>query len=107
MRTVMNTKVYFDHLPATVTESELMEMFAAHGNVVNIHIVVDRASRDSGSHGFVTMITPEGARAAIQALGGRAFGMSTILLSEIAPVEEPALSESSRINPRRMMSRLF
>jgi RNA recognition motif-containing protein len=103
----MNTKIYFDHLPATVTESELMEMFSAHGNVVNVHIVVDGSSPDSGSHGFVTMITPEGARAAIQSLGGITCGTGTLVLSETSPGEEGVGSKNDRMTPRRMMSRLY
>jgi RNA recognition motif-containing protein len=103
----VNTKVYFDNLPATVTENELMELFAAHGNVVDIHIFADHAGAESRSYGFVTMITPEGAREAIKSISGKAFGIRTIVLSEVAPIRKAAASESSRKNPRRMMSRLF
>ena len=103
----MNTKVYFDNLPATVTEKDLLELFSAHGNVVDIHIFVERAGAESRSYGFVTMITPEGAREAIKSINGRAFGTRTVVLSEAAPIQEAAGSESSRTNPRRMMSRLF
>ncbi len=57
----MNTRIYFENLPKTVTETELTDLFSAHGNIVNVHIATDRT-------GFVTMITPEGARSAIQSL---------------------------------------
>jgi len=103
----MNTKVYFDNLPATVTEKELMELFSAHGNVVDIHIFVDHAGAESRSYGSVTMITPEGAREAIKSINGRAFGTRTVVLSEVSPIQEAPGSEGFRTNPRRMMSRLF
>jgi RNA recognition motif-containing protein len=103
----MNTKIYFQNLPATVTEQELMELFSAHGNVVDIHIVTDRTSNESRRCGFVTMITPEGARAAIQSIGGRAFGAETLVLSEASPMEETVGLKNSRMNPRRMMSHLY
>src|SRR5690348_12978649 len=103
----MNTKVYFDNLPATVTEKELMELFSAHGNVVDIHIFVDPVGAESRSYGFVTMITSEGARKAIKSISGKAFGTGTVVLSEVPPTREVDGSESSRMNPRRMMSRLF
>jgi RNA recognition motif-containing protein len=103
----MNTKVCFDNLPATVTEKELRELFSAHGKVVDIHIVVNRASEESRSCGFVTMITPEGARAAIQSIGGKAFRTGTLVLSETSPGEDGAGSKKDRMIPRRMMSRLF
>lgn len=103
----MNTKVYFDNLPATVTEKELMELFSVHGNVVDVHIVVSRTGLEARSYGFVTMITPEGARAAIQSISGRAFGTGTAILSEAGPIEEVVDSKNGRMNPQRMMSRLF
>ena len=101
----MNTKIYFDNLPATVTEKELRELFSAHGNVVDIHIVVDRTSRESRSYGFVTMITPEGARAAIQSISGRVFGTGTLVLSEALP--GAIGSENGRPVPRRLMRHLY
>ena len=103
----MNTKVYFDNLPTTVTEQELMELFSLHGNVVDVHIVADRTSLEARSYGFVTMITPEGARAAIQSISGRAFGAETVVLSEAAPIKEVLDSKNGRMHPRRMMSRLY
>lgn len=99
----MNTKIYFDNLPAAVTEKELMELFSVHGNVANIQIVVDRMSREPRSHGFVTMITPEGARAALQSINGRTFGTATLVLSEMAPAVD---LKKAQIIPLRMMSRL-
>lgn len=103
----MNTKVYFDNLPATVTEQELMELFSLHGNVVNVHIVVDRAGHEARSYGFVTMITPEGARAAIQSISGKALGTETVVLSEASPTAETVGLKNTRLSPRRMMSRLY
>ena len=84
-----------------------MELFSVHGNVVNVHIVVDGAGHEGRSYGFVTMITPEGARAAIQSIGGRAFGAETVVLSEASPTEEAAGLKNGRKSPRRMMSRLY
>ena len=67
----MNIKIYVDNLAAATTESELINLFSAYGNVVNVHIAVDRVDRKPRGFGFVTMVTPEGARAAIQALNGK------------------------------------
>jgi RNA recognition motif-containing protein len=103
----MNTKVYFDNLPATVTEKELMELFSVHGNVVDIHIFIDHARAEARNYGFVTMITSEGAREAIKSINGRAFGSRNVVLSEAAPIQEAAGFAGFRTNPRRMMSRLF
>jgi len=96
----MYTRIYFDNLPRTVTETELMDLFSAHGNVVNVHIATDRA-------GFVTMITPEGAQAALQSLNGKALGSGTLTLSEASPNQEPVRSANRRTLPLRTVSHLY
>jgi len=103
----MNTRIYFDNLPTTIKEKELMELFSAHGNVVDIHIHVDRTSREPRSYGSVTMITPEAARAAIQSISGRAFGAETLVLSEASPGEKAIGLENGRTVPRRSTSHLY
>ena len=103
----MNTRIYFHALPATVTEKELVELFSAHGNVVDIHIVVDRTGDQSFSHGFVTMIPPEGARAAIKSINGKSFGAGTLVLSETPASQAVLASKTARMLPRRMMSHLY
>ena len=92
----MNTKIYFDNVAATTTERELMDLFSTYGNVVDVHIVIDRAQPEPHGRGFVTMITTEGARAAVRALGGKAFGSGILTLSEAPPAGWP-----TRPSPRR------
>lgn len=84
----MNTKVYVDNLAAVTTERDLKELFSGYGNVVDVNIAVDRASHTPRGFGFVTMATPEGARAAIQSLAGKAVGTRTLTVSEAWPNEE-------------------
>jgi RNA recognition motif-containing protein len=91
----MNTKIYFDNVAATTTERELMDLFSIYGNVVDIHIVIDRTHQEPCGRGFVTMITPEGARAAVRALGGRVFGTGILTLSE-APLAGGPVRPSPR-----------
>lgn len=85
----MSIKIYFDKVAATTTERELINLFSTYGNVVDVHIDIDRAHPAPHSRGFVTMITTEGARAAVQALGGKAFGSGILTLSETPPVGWP------------------
>ena len=96
----MNTKIYFNNLPDSVTENELTDLFSAYGNIVNVHIATDRA-------GFVTMITPEGARTAIEALNGKALSSGILTLSEKWWKEESADSMTSPSGPRRRASLLY
>jgi RNA recognition motif-containing protein len=94
----MNTKIYFNNLPASVTENELTDLFSAYGNIVNVHIAADDRA------GFVTMITPEGARTAIEALNGKVLSSGILTLSEMWWKGE---SPSSQSGPRRRASQLY
>jgi RNA recognition motif-containing protein len=82
---IMSIKIYFDNVAATTTERELTDLFSTYGNVVDVHSVVDRAHPKPHGRGFVTMITTEVARATVQALDGKAFGLSTLTLSKALP----------------------
>jgi RNA recognition motif-containing protein len=96
----MNTKLYFDNLPSAVTEAELKDLFSASGNVVNVHIAMERA-------GFVTMITPEAARTAIESLNGKILTSGSLSLSEAPPNNELVSSTNGRTLPLRTASRLY
>jgi cold-inducible RNA-binding protein len=96
----MNNQVYVDNLAAVTTERELMDLFSAYGNVMDVNIAVDRASQKPRGFGFVTMATPEGARAAIQALNGKAIGTCTLTVSAAWPREARASSPNGRRSPR-------
>ena len=93
----MNTKVYVDNLAAATTENELKNLFSAHGNVVDVNIAVDRANHKPRGFGFVTMVTPEGARAAIRALHGKEMGTHNLIVSEAWLHEERASSGSGGV----------
>ena len=67
-----------------------MNLFSVYGNVADVNIAVDRANHKPRGFGFVTMVTPEGARAAIQALNGKAIGTGALIVSEALPNEERA-----------------
>jgi len=86
----MNTKVYVDNLAAITTERELKDLFTAYGNVMDVNIAVDHASHKPRGFGFVTMATPQDARAAILALNGKAIGTCTLTASEAWPHEARA-----------------
>ena len=97
----MSTRLFVDNLALATTESELVALFPDYGNVVDVNIAVDHTSHKPRGFGFVTMVTPEGARAAIQSLNGKARGPDTLTVSEASPREEIAKSSKSGRNPRR------
>jgi cold-inducible RNA-binding protein len=96
----MNTKVHVDNLAAITTERDLNGLFSAYGNVVDVNIAVDPASHKPRGFGFVTMATPEGARAAIQALNGQATGSCTLTVSEVSAREARARLPNGLGRPR-------
>jgi|WetSurMetagenome_2_1015567.scaffolds.fasta_scaffold696308_2 RNA recognition motif-containing protein len=84
----MNKKVYVDNLAEVTTESDLMKLFSPYGNVAEVNIPNARAHHRSRGFGFVTMVTARGARAAIQALNGKAISTCILTASEAWPHEE-------------------
>jgi len=92
----MSTEIYVDNLAITTTEHELVDLFSAYGNVVAVNIAADRTSPNPGCFGFVTMVTPEAARAAVRALNGTAVGAQTLTANEAWPNEERAVPRKKR-----------
>jgi len=86
----MHTKLYVDNLAAATTETDLRDLFAPHGNLMEVNVARDRTSGRSRGFAFVTMATLEGAQSAIQALNGKTLGSSTLTVSEAWPHEQRA-----------------
>ena len=63
-------KIYVGNLSYQVTEDQLREAFAAHGQVDSATIIKDKFSGQSKGFGFVEMTSKEEAEAAIAALNG-------------------------------------
>jgi cold-inducible RNA-binding protein len=76
----MNTRLHVGHLAATTTETELQALFSLYGNVVEVSLPSDRGQ--SRNFAIVKMATPQGARAAIQALNGKEVGDRTLTVTE-------------------------
>jgi cold-inducible RNA-binding protein len=97
--TVINTKIYVDNLATATTENDLKQLFSRYGNVTEVNIPRDRASRRPRGFGFITMATSEGARSAIQALNGKAIGTCTLTASKAWSHEERAAPPGSPETP--------
>ena len=57
----MSTKLYVGNLSYNVTENDLQDLFAKHGPVSEVNLMMDRLSGRPRGFAFVTMATPEGA----------------------------------------------
>jgi cold-inducible RNA-binding protein len=68
-----NQKLYVGNLNFDATEDQVRELFAAHGEVAEVKIIMDRFSGRSRGFAFVRMATSEGATKAKDALHGQPF----------------------------------
>ncbi|TMA82474.1 MAG: RNA-binding protein [Deltaproteobacteria bacterium] len=78
-------KLYVGNLSYNLTDAELRDAFAAHGEVTSAEIVKDRASGQSKGFGFIEMPSEDEAKAAIQALHGTALKGRTLNVNEARP----------------------
>lgn len=60
--------IYIGNLPYNISEDELRELFAAHGEVSSANIITDRESGRSKGFGFVEMPDKAQGETAINAL---------------------------------------
>lgn len=84
----MDAKMYVGNLSYDVTDTELRELFEAHGAVSDVFIVKDRESGRPRGFAFVTMETKEAMDAAIEALNGEEFMGRNLAINEARPREE-------------------
>jgi RNA recognition motif-containing protein len=67
----MGTRLYVGNLPFHATSDVLRTVFAAAGEVTDVHVMIDRETGRSRGFGFVTMGSPEEAQRAITQLNGQ------------------------------------
>jgi RNA recognition motif-containing protein len=84
----MNTKMYVGNLSYDATDSDIRELFEAHGTVSDVFIVKDRESGRPRGFAFVSMGTPEEMNAAIEAVNGEEFLGRALTINEARPREE-------------------
>ena len=84
----MNTKLFVGNLSFETTENDLQDMFAPHGTVIEVNLMMDRFSGRSRGFAFVTMESKEAADAATQALNGKNINGRALTVNEARPREE-------------------
>ncbi|MCU0291765.1 MAG: RNA-binding protein [Thermoanaerobaculaceae bacterium] len=80
-------KLYVGNLSYDCTETELRDLFAAHGEVTSVRILTDQVSGRSKGFGFVEM-PDEPARAAMAALNGAQVKSRAMVVNEARPRPE-------------------
>ena len=84
----MNTKLFVGNLSYKTTENQLQDLFAPHGNVIEVDMIMDKFSGRPRGFAFVTMETKEAAEAAVQALNGKNVEGRAMTVNEARPREE-------------------
>ena len=84
----MGKKLYVGNLTYGVTDSQLEQLFAAHGTVQSAQVIMDRDTGRSKGFGFVEMGSDQEAKAAIAALSGKEVDGRALTVNEAKPRED-------------------
>jgi len=82
------SKIYIGNMPFSVTDSQLNEMFAKHGNVNSVNIITDKISNRPRGFAFVEMETEEAAQKAIAELNGTQLEGRALVVNQAKPQTE-------------------
>lgn len=84
----MGTKLYVGNIPFKITEGDLQDLFAQHGSVAAVDLIMDKMTGRPRGFAFVTMATPEDATKAIEALHGKSYEGRELTVNEARPRED-------------------
>jgi RNA recognition motif-containing protein len=84
----MSTKLFVGNLSYNTTENQLQDLFAAHGAVTEVDLIMDKFSGRPRGFAFVTMESKEAAEAAIKALQGQEIDGRALTVNEARPRED-------------------
>lgn len=79
--------IYVGNLSYSMSEDELREAFAAHGEVSSVKILSDRETGRSRGFGFVEMPNASEGEKAIAQLNGKEVGGRALRVNEARPRE--------------------
>jgi RNA recognition motif-containing protein len=75
------TKLYVGNLPFSATDESVRALFAKHGTVEKVALIMDRETGRPRGFGFVEMSNADASRA-MQALNGADFGGRPLRVNE-------------------------
>ena len=84
----MGKRIYCGNLSFQATEEEVRGLFEPHGEVVSVHMVMDRETGRPRGFAFVEMADEKAAATAIQALDGSRHLERNLKVNEAKPREE-------------------
>jgi len=81
-------KLFVGNLPYKVRSTELNQMFAQFGTVVEAIVIEERQTGRSKGFGFVTFSTEEEAQAAVSAMNGHEVEGRALVVNVARPKEQ-------------------
>ncbi|MBC7189669.1 RNA-binding protein [Candidatus Aerophobetes bacterium] len=81
----MSTKLYVGNLSYKVTEDDLKDLFSEFESVIEIKLIIDRATGRSRGFGFVEFSSREEANKAIAILNKKTVQGRQIIVNEARP----------------------
>lgn len=91
-------KLYVGNLAFETTENDLQDLFEQHGQVGEVHLMMDRMTGKSRGFAFVTMNDDEQAKSAMSATNGTELNGRALNVNEARPREERPRSNGARRN---------
>ena len=79
--------IYVGNLSYNLSEDELRDAFAAHGDVSSVKILTDRETGRSRGFGFVEMPNQSEGESAVTQLNGKDLGGRALRVNEARPRE--------------------
>jgi RNA recognition motif-containing protein len=80
--------IYVGNCSFDVTEEQLRDLFATHGDVDKVNVITDRDTGRPRGFAFVEMSDASAAQAAIKAVDGTDLGGRTLKVNEARPKSE-------------------
>lgn len=81
----MGKTVYVGNMGHQITDEKLRNLFAEHGDVIEVRMITDHYTGRSRGFAFVDMATEEAARAAISEMDGQTLGDRQLRVAEAKP----------------------
>ena len=81
-------KIYVGNLSWNADENELRDAFAAHGEVLSVQVITDRATGRSRGFAFVEMANDAEAKEAISAVDNKEIAGRQVKVNEAKPRNE-------------------
>lgn len=92
----MSTKLFVGNLPYSATEDQLQDLFAAYGPVLEVNVMLDRATGRPRGFAFVTMEAKEEADKATEELNGKDWEGRALTVNEARPREDRPADRGGR-----------